>query len=64
VQDVPHLDGPAVGMLAAARGAGRVLLTHIQMGYDPDETVRSVEAWFTGPVTFVWPGSVVELPAG
>ena len=61
---VPHLDGPAVGALAAANGAGRVLLTHIQMGYDPDETVRSVEARYAGPVAFVWPGSVVELPAG
>ena len=64
VKGVPHLDGPAVGALAATSGAGQVLLTHIQMGYDPDETVRSVEARFAGPVTFVWPGSVVELPAG
>ena len=42
--DVQHLDGPAVGRLAAATGAGRVLLTHLQMGYDPDETVASVRA--------------------
>jgi ribonuclease BN (tRNA processing enzyme) len=58
---VPHLDGPAVGSLAAATGAGRVLLTHLQMGHDPDETVRSVEAGYDGPVEFVWPGSVVAL---
>ncbi len=64
VKDVPHLDGPAVGALAAKVGAGRVLLTHLQMGYDPDETVRSVEALYGGSVAFMWPGSVVELPAG
>ena len=58
---VPHLDGPAVGALAAGSAAGRVLLTHLQMGHDPDGTVRSVEARYDGPVAFVWPGSVVEL---
>jgi ribonuclease BN (tRNA processing enzyme) len=58
---VAHLDGPAVGALAADAGVGRVLLTHLQMGYDPDETVRSVEARYAGPVTFVWPGSVIDL---
>ncbi|HET7829306.1 MAG TPA: MBL fold metallo-hydrolase [Candidatus Limnocylindrales bacterium] len=58
---VPHLDGPAVGSVAASGAAGRVLLTHIQMGYDPDETVRSVRARYDGSVEFVWPGSVVEL---
>ena len=31
VKGVPHLDGPAVGALAATSGAGQVLLTH-----DPD----------------------------
>jgi hypothetical protein len=57
---VAHLDGPAVGQLAASTAAGRVLLTHLQMGHDPDETVRSVQARYDGPVQFVWPGSVVE----
>jgi ribonuclease BN (tRNA processing enzyme) len=58
---VPHLDGPAVGRLAASTGAARVLLTHIQMGYHPDETLPSVQAQYAGPVDFVWPGTVVEL---
>jgi ribonuclease BN (tRNA processing enzyme) len=57
---VAHLDGPAVGQLAASTAVGRVLLTHLQMGHDPDETVRSVQARYDGPVQFVWPGSVVE----
>ncbi len=59
--DVLHLDGPAVGRLAASSGIARVLLTHLQMGFDPDETVASVRAEFGGPVAFVWPGSQVEL---
>jgi ribonuclease BN (tRNA processing enzyme) len=51
-----HLDGPAVGALAARTGASRVLLTHLQMGYDEDATIESVRARFDGPVTLVWPG--------
>lgn len=56
-----HLDGPAVGALAAATHAGRVLLTHLLMGYDPDETVASVRARYDGPVELVWPGARLEL---
>jgi ribonuclease BN (tRNA processing enzyme) len=43
-----HLDGPAVGALARRVGAGRVLLTHLQMGYDRAATVDSVRARFGG----------------
>jgi ribonuclease BN (tRNA processing enzyme) len=52
-----HLDGPAVGALAAATRPGRVLLTHLQMGYDPGEALASVRARYGGPVEFVAPGS-------
>ena len=52
-----HLDGPVVGALARRTGAGRVLLTHLQMGYDRDATVESVTAGFDGgPVELVDPG--------
>lgn len=51
-----HLDGPSVGRLAAAGGAARVLLTHLQMGFDPAATVASVKARFGGPVELVSPG--------
>ncbi len=51
-----HLDGPAVGALAARTGAGRVLLTHLQMGFDEGATIDSVRAAYDGPVTLVWPG--------
>jgi ribonuclease BN (tRNA processing enzyme) len=51
-----HLDGPAVGDLANRARAGRVLLTHLQMGYDRDATIASVSARFDGPVELVDPG--------
>jgi ribonuclease BN (tRNA processing enzyme) len=54
--DAEHLDGPAVGALAARTGAGAVLLTHLQMGFDEAATVASVRARFDGPVALVEPG--------
>ena len=52
-----HLDGPAVGALARRVQAGRVLLTHLQMGFDRAATVDSVRARFDGgPVELVDPG--------
>ncbi len=56
-----HLDGPAVGRLAASTGAALVLLTHLQMGHDPDETVAACRAVYAGPVEMVWPGTRVTL---
>jgi ribonuclease BN (tRNA processing enzyme) len=56
-----HLDGPAVGRLARRTAAGRVILTHLQMGYDPEATVASVNAEFAGDVAFVWPGDSLDL---
>lgn len=57
-----HLDGPAVGALANRVGAGRVLLTHIQMGFDREATVESVRARFDGPVELVDPGYETTIP--
>jgi ribonuclease BN (tRNA processing enzyme) len=51
-----HLDAAAVGDLATRTRPGRVLLTHLQMGYDRDATVRAVAERFDGPVTLVEPG--------
>jgi len=52
-----HLDGPAAGELARRTHAGRVLLTHLQMGYHRGATVDSVRARFDGgPVELVDPG--------
>ena len=51
-----HLDGPMVGALASRAGVGRVLLTHLQMGFDRDATVSSVRARYDGPIDLVDPG--------
>jgi ribonuclease BN (tRNA processing enzyme) len=59
--DAAHLDGPAVGALGARTQAGRILLTHLQMGFDPAETVASVAAGFSGPIELVEPGSRYEI---
>lgn len=56
ILDAAHLDGPAVGALAARTGVGRVLLTHLQMGFDIDATIRSVRERYDGPVELVAPG--------
>jgi ribonuclease BN (tRNA processing enzyme) len=54
--DVAHLDGPAVGELAARTGVRRVLLTHLLMGFDADRTIASVLRRYHGPVALVEPG--------
>lgn len=62
VPGAEHLDGPAVAALATRTGAGRVLLTHLQMGIDRDATVASVVAGYVGgPVTLVDPGFATTI---
>ncbi len=63
VPDAGHLDGPAVGDLATRVRAGRVLLTHLQMGYDRAATLDSVRARFDGPVELVDPGYETSISA-
>jgi ribonuclease BN (tRNA processing enzyme) len=56
-----HLDGPAVGAMAARTRAGRVLLTHLQMGFDPAATKESVAAIYDGPIDLVEPGEQFRI---
>jgi ribonuclease BN (tRNA processing enzyme) len=56
VPGAQHLDGPAVGALAGRTRPALVLVTHLLMGYDPAETVSSVQASWDGPVRLVRPG--------
>jgi ribonuclease BN (tRNA processing enzyme) len=51
-----HLDGEAVGSLAARTGAARLLLTHLQMGFSPAETLEIVRERYAGPSGFLAPG--------
>jgi ribonuclease BN (tRNA processing enzyme) len=61
VSGAGHLDGPAVGRLAARTGVGRVLLTHLQMGFDPGATIDSVRDHYDGPVQLVAPGDAFVI---
>ncbi|HEY3522598.1 MAG TPA: MBL fold metallo-hydrolase [Candidatus Limnocylindrales bacterium] len=60
VEDM-HLDATSVAALAARSGVGRVLLTHLQMGYDRAATVAAVRSGFGGPVDLVEPGDQLEV---
>jgi ribonuclease BN (tRNA processing enzyme) len=56
-----HLDGASIAELARKTRPGRILLTHLQMGYDPAETLASVAGGFEGPLTFVAPGDRLTI---
>jgi ribonuclease BN (tRNA processing enzyme) len=56
-----HLDGPAVGELAAMTGVREVLLTHLQMGFDRSATIASVRDRFGGPIRIVDPADRIGL---
>jgi len=56
-----HLDAPAIAELVKSTRPGRVLLTHIQMGFDPEAAIRIVAAATEAPVTLVAPGDVVRI---
>jgi ribonuclease BN (tRNA processing enzyme) len=58
-----HLDGPAVGELATRTEVGQVLLTHILMDLDEDETIASVHRAYGGPVAVVQPGDRYAIGA-
>jgi ribonuclease BN (tRNA processing enzyme) len=59
--DELHLDGPSIADLARSTRPGRILLTHLQMGYDPGATLASVRTAFDGPLAFVEPGTRVTV---
>lgn len=61
VPGAAHLNGPAVGELARRTSAGRVLLTHLQMGHDEGAAVQAVRDRYGGPVTFVHPGDTFVI---
>jgi ribonuclease BN (tRNA processing enzyme) len=59
--DALHLDAPGIARLVRATHPGRVLLTHLQMGFDPDAAVAIVAGASAAPVTLVAPGDVVLI---
>jgi ribonuclease BN (tRNA processing enzyme) len=56
-----HLDGAAVGLLAAETRASQVLLTHLQVNRDPAATLSAVQKEFGGPVALVNDGDRVPI---
>jgi ribonuclease BN (tRNA processing enzyme) len=56
-----HLDAPAIARLVESTGPGEVLLTHLQMGFDPEAAIRVVAEATTAPVRLVEPGDRFEL---
>jgi ribonuclease BN (tRNA processing enzyme) len=56
-----HLDGAAVGRLAAETRVSQVLLTHLQMNRDPAATLAAVRAEYGGQVSLVSDGDRVEI---
>ncbi len=56
-----HLDAPAIAALVRRTRPGRVLLTHIQMGYDRDETADIVREASGAPVEVVDPGFTTTI---
>lgn len=56
-----HLDGAAVGHLAAETRVSRVLLTHLQMHRDPAATLAAVRVEYAGPVSLISDGDRVTI---
>jgi ribonuclease BN (tRNA processing enzyme) len=56
-----HLDGAAVGLLAAETRASQVLLTHLQLNRDPAATLSAVRTEYSGAVALVRDGDRVMI---
>jgi ribonuclease BN (tRNA processing enzyme) len=57
-----HLDGAAVGLLAAETRPSQVLLTHLQLNRDPAATLAAVRREFAGPLSLARDGDRVAIP--
>jgi ribonuclease BN (tRNA processing enzyme) len=56
-----HLDAPAIAGLVRATQPGRVLLTHLQMGLEPDAAIRIVAEATAAVVSLVEPGDRIAI---
>ena len=56
-----HLDGAAVGRLAAETRVSRLLLTHLQMNRDPAATLAAARAEYGGQVSLVSDGDRIAI---
>lgn len=60
-EGLPHLNGRAAGAMAAAAGAGRLLLVHGQPEFDRRDAVAQAAAEFGGPVRWARQGAEVAV---
>lgn len=58
---VQHLSGRQAGRAATKAGVGRLLLTHIQPGVDPERQVADARGEFAGPVEAVETNATYEI---
>jgi ribonuclease BN (tRNA processing enzyme) len=58
---VPHLDAHAAADAARSGGASRLVLTHIQSGWDPGLALEGAQRAFAGATLLARPGLVLEL---
>ena len=49
------------GVVADRAGVGRLLLTHLWPGTDPDQAVRAAAEGYPGPIAVASPGLTAEL---
>lgn len=56
-----HLNADDIVELARLSQPGRILLTHLQMGFDAAAVLERVRAAYDGPVRFVTRGERIEL---
>jgi ribonuclease BN (tRNA processing enzyme) len=56
-----HLTGRQAGQHAAAAGAGRLVLTHLDPDCDPAPSLAGARAAFGGPTWIAAPGQVLDL---
>jgi len=59
--DRVHLTGRQAGQHAAAAGAVRLVLTHLDADYDPALSLDGAMEAFGGPVSLAAPGQVLRL---
>jgi ribonuclease BN (tRNA processing enzyme) len=60
---VQHLSGRQAGHTAKAAGVGRLVLTHVQPGIDPERQRRDAAAVFRGPIDVATMGMTYEVGA-
>lgn len=58
---IPHMSARQAAGAAAAADAGKLVLTHLAPGVDPDDQRAEASAVYRGPVEVARPGLVIEL---